>query len=68
MLVAVNPSTNMIYVANANSNSLSVINGQTNTVTKTIQGLNGPYGVAVDAAANLVYVASGSTVAIIPGS
>ena len=34
--VAVNPLTNTVYVANQNGNSVSVINGSTNTVTSTV--------------------------------
>src|SRR6266700_1512274 len=34
--VAANPRTNTIYVANFNDDTVSVINGQTNTATATI--------------------------------
>jgi len=40
--VAVNSSTNTIYVTNTNASTVSVINGSSNTVTATISGLNGP--------------------------
>ena len=46
--VAVDPKTHTIYVANVSGDTVSVINGRTNTVTATIPVGNGPYGVAVD--------------------
>ena len=36
LAVAVNPSTNTVYVANFGDNSVSVIKGKTNTVTATV--------------------------------
>src|SRR5258708_1369546 len=54
--VAVNATTNTIYVANSHSNSVSVIDGATNTVTATIAVGTLPKGVAVDPATNTVYV------------
>ena len=36
--VAVNPNTNMVYVANYDDNTMSVIDGKTNSVVKTIVG------------------------------
>jgi YVTN family beta-propeller protein len=59
--VGVDPSTHTVYVANSNGNSVSVIDGTTNTVTATIglpQGMyTGPDGVGVDLTAHAVYVA-----------
>src|SRR6266700_3710580 len=46
--VAANPSTNTIYVANAASNTVSVINGRANEVTATIPVGAAPHGVAAD--------------------
>jgi YVTN family beta-propeller protein len=46
--VAVDMRTNTIYVANENSNTVSVINGQTNRVVATIPGIPSPGGVTVN--------------------
>src|SRR5216683_689259 len=55
--VAVNPRTDTIYVANANSGTVSVISGRTNTVTATIHlGGRFPVGVAANARTNTIYV------------
>jgi len=55
--VAVNTTTNRIYVANRYSGTLSVINGSTNAVEATIQG----YGdwIAVNSVTNRIYTADG---------
>ncbi|MED3297157.1 YVTN family beta-propeller repeat-containing protein, partial [Bacillus thuringiensis] len=45
--VGVNPSTNRIYITNANNNNVSVIDGLTNSVITTIPVRNGPFGVGV---------------------
>ena len=45
--VGVNSSTNRIYVANYNSNSVSVIDGSANTVVSTISVGSGPQGVGL---------------------
>ena len=68
--VAVNPSTNTVYVANYGSNSVSVIDGSTNTVTSTVSVGNGPSGVAANPSTNTVYVANGGddSVSVINGS
>jgi len=76
--VAVNPSTDATYVANAVDNTVSVINGRTNTVSATITVGTNPVGVAVDWLTDTVYVANfagnvyvsdsgGSTVQVIRG-
>lgn len=56
--VAVNPITNMIYVTNAASNTVSVINGENDKVEYTIPVGNLPYDVDVDPATNKIYVAN----------
>ena len=56
--LAVNSSTSRIYVANAGSDNVSVIDGASNTVIATIPVGSAPRGIAVDAGANRVYVAS----------
>lgn len=68
---AINPSTNMIYVANVCGNdfsvpcnfpysqgTVSVINGSTNAVSATIAVGYLPYGVAVNPLTNQIYVAN----------
>ena len=56
--IAVNPNTNMIYVANADDNTTSVIDGKTSSVVKTIPVGRDPEGVAVNPNTNTVYVAN----------
>ena len=68
--VNVNPRTNRIYATNYFSNTVSVIDGTTNTVTATLVVGTNPYDVGVDNATNRVYVANrgSNTVSIIDGS
>jgi YVTN family beta-propeller protein len=76
--IAVNPATNRVYVANGlaehvgtgGSNSVSVIDGATETVLATIDVGDRPAGVAVNSITNRTYVAnSGSnTVSVIDGA
>jgi YVTN family beta-propeller protein len=68
--VAVNPTTDTIYVANNGSNTVSMIDGATDTVTATIAVGTSPYSVAVDPLTNTIYVANfGSrTVSVIDGA
>ena len=56
--VAVNPSTNEIYVASDGSDNLSVINGSTDALITTISLGDAPTGVAVNPATDMVYVAA----------
>ena len=56
--MAVNPNTNRIYVANHDSNNVSVIDGASNTVVATVAVGTGPYGVAVNPNTNRIYVAN----------
>jgi YVTN family beta-propeller protein len=66
--VAVNPTTNRIYVTNYYSHNVSVINGGTNTVVATVPVGSGPYGVAVNPTTNRVYVANNwGNVSVIDG-
>ncbi|QOO94629.1 PE domain-containing protein [Mycobacterium tuberculosis] len=64
--VAVNPGGN-IYVTNQGSNTVSVINPATNTVTGSITDGNGPSGVAVSPVTGLVFVTNfdSNTVSVI---
>ena len=48
----------MIYVVNTHGNSVSVIDGRTNTVSATVPADKGPWAVAVNPAANMIYVAN----------
>ena len=57
--IAVDPTTNSVYVANASDNSVSVIDGATNTVTATIDVGSPPNSVAVNPVTNTVYVVNG---------
>jgi YVTN family beta-propeller protein len=77
--LAVNQSTDTIYVANINDNTVSVINGATCNATITsgcgqnppvIKVGTGPDGVAVDRATDTIYVANGgdNTVSVINGA
>ncbi len=70
--VAVNPVTDMVYVGNTASDSVTVVNGATNAVATTIPLTAEPTGLAVNAAgtppANLVYVAEPTAVAVINGA
>jgi YVTN family beta-propeller protein len=55
--VAVNHDGSRIYVANALSQSVSVIDGATNTLVATVTGFRGfPWGVAVSPVSNRLYV------------
>src|SRR5215472_745400 len=56
--IAVDPATNTVYETNQDGNSVSVINGQTDTVTATIGVGSSPEGIAVDPATNTIYVAN----------
>ena len=67
--VAVNPNTDIIYVASGYGESVSVISGRTNKVTATIPVGNGPVGVVVNPKTNTIYVANylGHSVSVISG-
>src|ERR1051326_53276 len=55
--IGVNPATNRIYLANAGSNNVSVIDGATNTVigNPVPVGVR-PFGISVNPNTNLIYV------------
>jgi YVTN family beta-propeller protein len=65
--IAYNPRKNNIYVANAGSNSVSVINPTTNTVIDTIPTGTTRVGIAHNPNNNHIYVtnAGSNTVSII---
>jgi len=66
--VAVNAVTNKVYVANQNSNNVTIIDGVTNN-TATVAVGAGPDAIAVNAVTNKIYVANAnaSTVTVIDG-
>ena len=68
--LAVNITTNRVYVSNTGSNTVSVIDGATNTVIKTIPVGNQPTTVVHYAPANLVYAfnSADNTLSIIDGN
>lgn len=57
--VVVNEETNMIYVANQDSASVTVINGLTDATTSVPVG-GSPYGMAINSLTNTIYVATAS--------
>ncbi len=65
----INSVTNKIYVANANSNTVTVIDGATNA-TVTVGVGWAPQAVAVNSTSNKIYVANanGNTVTVIDGT
>lgn len=69
--VAINPTTNRIYAANygSASDSVSVIDGNTNTVIATVPVGSGPFALDVNPSTNMVYVANNldTTVSVIDG-
>jgi YVTN family beta-propeller protein len=66
--ISVNPVTNKAYIANVFGNSVSVLDGATNTVTTVPVGIS-PWAVAVNPATNKIYSADGvGTVTVIDGA
>ena len=59
--VAVNATSNQIYVTNADSGPLTVIDGATNTVSRVIPVGSDPVSVAFDSATGEIYVACYAT-------
>ena len=57
--VAVNKTTNKIYVANGSSNNLTVINGADNSTTTIALGAY-PMMIAINEATNMIYALTGS--------
>jgi YVTN family beta-propeller protein len=68
--VAVNPTTNMIYVINYNDNTISAINGTTNSVVSTIPVGSKPVFAAVNPVTNKIYVSNtfSNSVSVIDGA
>jgi YVTN family beta-propeller protein len=72
MGVAVNPSTNRIYVTNGDydNNNVSVIDGASNEVIVTVPVGHSPWGVAVNPNTKRIYVADSgdNSVSVVDGS
>jgi YVTN family beta-propeller protein len=54
--VAVNPRNDTIYLANTGADTMSVINGRTNSVTATVPVGGAPVNIAVNPNAKTIYV------------
>jgi YVTN family beta-propeller protein len=67
--VAVNPSTNIAYVANRDSNTVSVIDGKTNRVIIDVHVGSRPSAISLNPSTNIAYVANNddNTVSVIDG-
>jgi YVTN family beta-propeller protein len=68
--IAVNPNTNKVYVANEYSNTVSVIDTETDKVQATINVGSFPYGIDINPLNNRIYVTNrgSDTVSVIDGS
>ncbi len=68
--VGANPATNRVYVANQDANTVSVIDGATDTVIDTVNVGSSPACVGVNPATNRIYVANylGNSVSVIDGA
>jgi len=68
--IAVDTTTDTVYVANEGDDSVSVIDGATGTVMATILVGSSPRGIAVDETTDTVYVANSGdqTVSVIDGA
>jgi YVTN family beta-propeller protein len=68
--IAVNPTTNQIYVINSGSSTtfgnLSVIDGVTNTVTSSFEFGIYPNAIAVNSSTDTIYIADESGIEIVP--
>ncbi len=68
--IGINSVTNKLYVANQFSNTVTVIDGNTNTIETTIPVDNFPYELEVNPYTNRIYVTNrgSNTVSVIDGS
>jgi YVTN family beta-propeller protein len=68
--IAINPNTNLIYVANQYSDTVSVIDGGTNSVVTDVTVARRPNDLAVNTDTNMIYVANhdANRVSVINGS
>ena len=68
---AVNPNTNMIYVGDDDDNTITVINGTTNSIHNIIKPLNySPDIISINANTNMIYVGTyeNNTISLINGT
>jgi YVTN family beta-propeller protein len=68
--IAINPQTNMVYVVNGNSDTVTVIDSTSNEVVDTIIVGREPWDVAVNSNTNVIYTANRipNTVSVINGT
>jgi YVTN family beta-propeller protein len=68
--IAVNPSTSKVYVVNEYSNTVSVIDTNSDTVKSTISLGNFPYGIDINPLNNRIYITNrgSNTVSVLDGS
>ena len=68
--IGINPNTNMVYVTNNGNDTVSVVDGSTNTVFSNVTVGAYPSGLAVNPETNTIYVARfpSSAVSVINGS
>jgi YVTN family beta-propeller protein len=67
--IAINPSTNRLYVPNYYSNTVSVIDGSSNRVIDTVSVGSNPASIAINPKTNMIYIANygSNTVSVIDG-
>lgn len=65
--LALNPNTNLIYLANGFSQNVTIINGETNTVVANIPLTDFAFGIGVNSETNKVYVVGQNAVIVING-
>jgi DNA-binding beta-propeller fold protein YncE len=63
--IAVNPNTNMIYVANSLSSTVSVVNGSDDRILANIPLSNVPISIAVNPFKNIIYVTHAGSISVI---
>lgn len=70
MAIAVNETTNLAYVANHNSSSITVIDGKSRAAIATIKTGSGPEAIAVNPVTNRIYVVNSgeNSVTVIDGA
>jgi YVTN family beta-propeller protein len=56
--IGINSVTHTIYVANTQSNNVTIVDGTNNSVIATVVTGKGPYAIAVDPAADKAYVSN----------
>ncbi len=67
--VAIDSVSHRVYVANNHSDTVTVIDGVSNSVIATVKTGSGPYAVAVDSATNRAFVTNlvGDSLTVIDG-